>query len=134
MFETNGRIDHMDKNDWHKFYARAEDLYGAMHLDLAHEFYNGAANNALLCAIAACDALLVKEHGVKSAHGDHRFLVKMMEWAFKEESKEILGDLADLMEKKSVIQYDAVLVEKKDAEEAVEKAARVFSFVSGMIR
>ncbi len=133
MFETNGRIDHVDKNDWHKFYARAEDLYGAMHLDLAHEFYNGAANNALLCAIAACDSLLVKEHGVKSAHGDHRFIVKMMEWAFKDRSKDILGDLGGLMEKKSVIQYDAVLVDKKAAEEAVKKADRVFRFVSDMI-
>jgi tRNA A58 N-methylase Trm61 len=86
-----------------------------------------------MCAIAACDSLLVKEHGVKSAHGDHRFIVKMMEWAFKDKSRDILGDLGNLMEKKSVIQYDAVLVDKKAAEEAVEKADRVFRFVSDMI-
>jgi HEPN domain-containing protein len=128
-------IEEVDSREWPTFYKRAEENREAMLEALDKSRYFVAGSCASLCAIAVCDAVLVKRKGYRTRI-DRRRVLDAMERAFGERQgfRGMLEALAAVIEAKSTFQYDWEEVSKEEAEKAAADAEKVFDYVVRELR
>lgn len=111
-----------------QFLAGAED-------HLAQGRHDGALMDAIHAAIVACDAVTGHLGGVRSADPDHARAVDLLERVTRTE--DVAGSpprqLAMLIAKKNVVEYEARRATMKEASEGVERARRFVRWAADLI-
>lgn len=108
------------------FLGKAREFLAGAEDHLGKGRHDGALMDAIHAAIAACDAVTGHLESVRSADPDHARAVHLLERVTKTEN--IAGtparQLAMLIAKKNVVEYEARRATAKEASEGVERARR----------
>lgn len=108
------------------FLGKAREFLAGAEDHLAQGRHDGALMDAIHAAIAACDAVTGHLEGVRSADPDHARAVHLLERVTRTEN--VAGtparQLAMLIAKKNVVEYEARRATSKEASEGVDRARR----------
>lgn len=109
-------------------YLRKAEAHLAAALEsLAASRWDSAVLLALHAAISAADAVCVASRGVRSMSPTHMDQVKLLRQLFPgdEAARKASNQLADLLDRKNAVEYEARLFKESDAEVATKQAERV---------
>lgn len=126
----------VDKDDASNYLQRAEECIGSMTYAFQTGNWNSCLINAVHAAISSADAVCVWKLGMRSASDNHadagRLLVQID--PANEEVKNAVKHLSYLLGLKTGAEYGEKLFSKKEAEEAVKHAERIFSYAKSVVK
>lgn len=114
------------------YLEKARQSSAAMHLAFEEGLWNAAGENAVRCAIHACDALTVAIAGVRSSRKNHEDAARLLVEVLKSKDvKEISNRLLGIIRMKSPVDYDPRLLRKRDAQRVAKDADSFLAWVEG---
>ena len=116
------------------YLEKARQSSAAMHLAFEEGLWNAAGENAVRCAIHACDALTVAIGGVRSSSKKHEDAARLLAEVVKgKDVKEMSNRLLGIIRMKNPVDYDPRLLRKRDAQKVVRDAGIFLAWVEGRI-
>jgi len=124
----------VDREDYHKYWKKAEEFYETAEDRLTKGKWNAAALNAIHSGISANDALLVCFHGVKSISPKHDDAMRLLTSLVEHEKTEAnAAHLRKLIGTKHIVEYESRLFIQKEAQALVEHAKRFLDWVDSIL-
>jgi len=109
-----------DRLSTKNYLEKARQSSAAMHLAFEEGLWNAAGENAVRCAIHACDALTVAIGGVRSSSKKHEDAARLLAEVVKgKDVKEMSNRLLGIIRMKNPVDYDSRLLRKRDAQKVV---------------
>jgi HEPN domain-containing protein len=106
----------------------------AMHLAFEEGLWNAAGENAVRCAIHACDALTVAIGGVRSSSKSHEDAARLLLEVVKgKDVKEMSNRFLGIIRMKNPVDYDLRLLRKRDAQRVIKDADIFLEWVEGRV-
>jgi len=115
------------------YLAKAEEFLRAALDNAASRRWNAAALSAIHAGIAAADAVLVFERGLRSAGERHADVLDLLAGPGAERSS-ALTHLRRILARKNVVEYESRLFSQREAEEVVQHAERFLAWARGRVR
>jgi HEPN domain-containing protein len=131
-----GKIPRRDEDrlSARSYLEKAHQSSAAMHLAFEEGLWNAAGENAVRCAIHACDALTVAIGGVRSSSKNHEDAARLLAEVVKgKDVKEISNRLLGIISMKNPVDYDPKLLRKRDAQKLVNDAGIFLEWVESRI-
>jgi len=123
-----------DRLSTKNYLEKARQSSAAMHLAFEEGLWNAAGENAVRCAIHACDALTVAIGGVRSSSKKHEDAARLLAEVVKgKDVKEMSNRLLGIIRMKNPVDYDSRLLRKRDAQKVVRDAGIFLAWVEGRI-
>jgi HEPN domain-containing protein len=123
-----------DRLSARSYLEKAHQSSAAMHLAFEEGLWNAAGENAVRCAIHACDALTVAIGGVRSSSQNHEDAARLLAEVVKgKDVKEISNRLLEIIRMKNPVDYDPRLLRKRDAQKVVNDASIFLEWVESRI-
>ncbi len=134
MAKRPNRIRRVDQTGALVYLKKATEFFSSMQQAMQAERWNAAGLNAVHCAISACDAVLVRHTGQRSASSDHDAAASLLR---------ALSDIPDVRQKtetllrilteKNLIEYEEREITRHDAAELAKLTERFFRWVEGLV-
>lgn len=126
------RVTGVDKSQYLNYLKKADEFYRAMLHAEKDRHWNAIGLNAVHSAISACDALLVRFAGIKSAANDHMVVIDIMRQNVNiKDMHSRINALKRILAKKSLIEYDSILFTENDAMDIMKQSERFYLWVRG---
>jgi HEPN domain-containing protein len=115
------------------YLAKAEEFLRSALDNIASRRWNAAALSAIHAGIAAADAVLVFERGVRSVSQRHEDVVDLLSGPGADRST-ALAHLRRMLTRKNAVEYESRLFSQQEAEEIVQHAERFLSWTRSRVR
>lgn len=115
------------------YLAKAEEFLRAALESAASRRWNAAALSAIHAGIAAADAVLVFERGLRSAGQRHEDVLDLLAGPGEGRSA-ALTHLRRVLARKNVVEYESRLFSQREAEEVVQHAERFLAWARARVR
>ena len=115
------------------YLAKAEEFLRSALDNAASRRWNAAALSAIHAGIAAADAVLVFERGLRSAGERHADVLDLLAGPGAERSS-ALTHLRRILGRKNVVEYESRLFSQREAAEVVQHAERFLSWARARVR
>ena len=126
--------NHREERTAHANYlAKAEEFLRSALDNIASRRWNAAALSAIHAGIAAADAVLVFERGVRSVSQRHEDVVDLLTGSGTDRSA-ALAHLRQMLTRKNAVEYESRLFSQQEAEEIVRHAERFLAWVRNRVR
>lgn len=122
-----------ERGAYTNYLAKAEEFLRAALDNAASRRWNAAALAAIHAGIAAADAVLVFERGVRSAGQRHEDVLDLLATPGADRSA-ALTHLRRVLARKNVVEYESRLFSQREAEEVVHHAERFLSWARARVR
>ena len=123
------RIEVLPKIRGQVYLRRADEFAQQMDVAASGRAWNSVGLLGVHCVISSCDALTVRLGGQRWSGQDHAGVHGMVQ-SLKLPSSEVpLRQIADVLDKKNRVEYEAREFAEKEAEEVRKKARRVLMWV-----
>jgi HEPN domain len=114
------------------YLQKSRQSSAAMYLAFEECLWNAAEENAVRCAIHACDALTVAIGGVRSSSKNHEDAARLLAEIVKgKDAKDMSNRLLRIIRMKNPVDYDPRLLRKSDAQKVVKDADIFLEWVEG---
>ncbi len=129
------RTRDVDRSKASDYLKRAEECKNSMNHSFDTREWNATVINAVHCAIAVADAFCIWKNGIRHAGDRHDDAVRIFSQTDPQntEVRNASRHLQELLNIKSMAEYDENLMREKDAVLAKKHAERLFVFVRGKI-
>ena len=134
MAKRPSRVRRVDRTGAFIYLKKATEFFSSMQQAMQAERWNAAGLNAVHCAISACDAVLVRHIGHRSASSDHDASASLLR---------ALTDLPDVRQKteallrilavKNLIEYEEREITRHEAAELAKLTERFFRWAQGLL-
>lgn len=120
-----------DEISWKNYLIKAEQFFETAQEAYGGENWNAVSLNAVHAAISANDAITVYLKRIRSASEKHSDAVDLLLNVFhnNEEAREFSSHLLWLLNRKNIVEYEARLFYKKEAEDSIKHAERFLRWV-----
>ena len=115
------------------YLAKAEEFLRSALDNANSRRWNAAALSAIHAGIAAADAVLVFERGLRSASQRHEDVLDLLAGSGADRSS-ALAHLRRILARKNVVEYESRLFSQREAEEIVRHAERFLSWARTRVR
>jgi len=115
------------------YLAKAEEFLRSALENATSRRWNAAALSAIHAGIAAADAVLVFERGLRSAAKRHEDVLDLLASPGAERSA-ALTHLRRILSRKNVVEYESRLFSQREAEEVVQHAERFLAWARARVR
>lgn len=115
------------------YLAKAEEFLRSALDNAASRRWNAAALSAIHAGIAAADAVLVFERGIRSVAQRHDDVLDLLVGAGSDRSS-ALAHLRRILARKNVVEYESRLFSQREAEEVVQHAERFLAWARTHVR
>jgi HEPN domain-containing protein len=115
-----------------RYWAKAEEFLRSALDNVASRRWNAAALSAVHAGIAAADAVLVYERGLRSVSQRHEDVVDLLAGPGSDRSS-ALAHLRRILARKNVVEYESRLFSRQEAEEIVQHAERFLSWARARV-
>lgn len=115
------------------YLAKAEEFLRSALDNATSRRWNAAALSAIHAGIAAADAVLVFERGIRSAGERHADVLDLLAGAGAERSSALVH-LRRILARKNVVEYESRLFSQREAEEIVQHAERFLAWARARVR
>ncbi len=119
------------------YVKKGAEFYDSMEYNLQKENWDACVSSAVHTAISIVDAIAVQQLGRKSSaqsHAEAYFLLNDVKTSDENRKSNLKNDLMDLINLKTPAEYEEKLMSKADAERAVNKCKKVYSFILDEIK
>ena len=124
------RVRSVPRDEFRGRWRKAQERLAAMERELAADLWDPALVLAVQAAIAAVDALAIRNRGERSAADRHFDALSVLDRVTGVPGiGEARKRLARLLERKSVIEYSGEAIKRAEAEGLAEHARRFVHFV-----
>jgi HEPN domain-containing protein len=127
------RIEVLPKTRGHVYLRRADEFAQQMDVAASHRAWNSVGLLGVHCVTSACDALTVGLGGQRWSGRDHAGVHGMVLSLRLSGSEVVLRQIADVLDQKSRVEYEAREFTENEAEEVRTKARRVLAWVKGSL-
>lgn len=135
MAKRPNRVRRVDQTGAHIYLKKATEFFGSMQQAMQAERWNAVGLNAVHCAISACDAVLVRHMGQRSASLDHdaaasllRALTNVPDVQQKTET------LLRILTEKNLIEYEEREITRHDATELAKLTERFYRWANDQLQ
>ena len=114
------------------YVKKAEQFYGDMEDSFQKQRWDACVSHAVHTVISIVDAIAVQKLGKRSSSGNHiETILFLDEVKTTDENKKsnLKNDIMDLIDLKTPAEYEEKLMSKGDAEKAMHKCKKVYSFI-----
>ena len=115
------------------YLAKAEEFLRSALDNASSRRWNAAALSAIHAGIAAADAVLVFERGVRSAGERHGDVLDLLAGPGTDRST-ALAHLRRVLARKNVVEYESRLFSQRETEEVVQHAERFLAWARARVR
>lgn len=115
------------------YLAKAEEFFRSALDNLASERWNAAALSAIHAGIAAADAVLVFERGIRSVSQRHVDVVDLLADSGADRSVAVTH-LRRILARKNVVEYESRMFTRREAEDVAQHAERFLAWARTRIR
>ncbi len=115
------------------YLTKAEEFLRSALDNVASRRWNAAALSAIHAAIAAADAVLVFEQGIRSVSQHHEDVLDLLAGSGADRSS-ALAHLRRILARKNVVEYESRLFSQREAEEIVQHAERFLTWARTRVR
>ena len=115
------------------YLAKAEEFLRSALDNATSRRWNAAALSAIHAGIAAADAVLVFERGIRSAGERHEDVLDLLAGPGADRSS-ALTHLRRILARKNVVEYESRLFSEREAEEVVQHAERFLAWARARVR
>lgn len=115
------------------YLAKAEEFLRAALDNAASRRWNAAALSAIHAGIAAADAVLVFERGMRGAGQRHEDVLDLLVGPGADRSS-ALAHLRRILGRKNVVEYESRLFSQREAEDVVQHADHFLAWARGRVR
>lgn len=115
------------------YLAKAEEFFRSALDNLASERWNAAALSAIHAGIAAADAVLVFERGIRSVSQRHVDVVDLLADSGADRSVAVTH-LRRILARKNVVEYESRMFTRREAEDVAQHAERFLAWARARIR
>ena len=115
------------------YLAKAEEFLRSAIENASSRRWNAAALSAIHAGIAAADAVLVFERGLRSAGQRHEDVLDLLVGTGEDRSS-ALAHLRRILARKNVVEYESRLFSQREAEEVVQHAERFLAWARTRVR
>jgi len=115
------------------YLAKAEEFLRSALDNVVSRRWNAAALSAIHAGIAAADAVLVFERGLRSVSQRHEDVVDLLAGPGSDRTS-ALAHLRRILGRKNSVEYESRLFSRKEAEEVVQQAERFLAWTRTRIR
>jgi len=115
------------------YLAKAEEFFRSALDKGAGQRWNAAALSAIHAGIAAADAVLVLERGIRSVSQRHEDVLDLLAGSGTDRSS-ALAHLRRILARKNVVEYESRLFTQREAEEVVQHAERFLGWARTRVR
>jgi HEPN domain-containing protein len=115
------------------YLAKAEEVFRSALDNAASRRWNAAALSAIHAGIAAADAVLVLERGIRSVSQRHEDVLDLLAGSGTGRSS-ALAYLRRILARKNVVEYESRLFTQREAEEVVQHAERFLGWARTRVR
>ena len=115
------------------YLAKAEEFLRSAIENASGRRWNAAALSAIHAGIAAADAVLVFERGLRSAGQRHEDVLDLLVGTGEDRSS-ALAHLRRILARKNVVEYESRLFSQREAEEVVQHAERFLAWARARVR
>jgi HEPN domain-containing protein len=116
-----------------RYLAKAEEFLRSALENVASQRWNAAALSAIHAGIAAADAVLVFERGIRSVSQRHEDVLDLLVGPGGDRSS-ALAHLRRILARKNVVEYESRLFARREAEEVVQHAERFLGWARTRVR
>lgn len=124
------RTEVLPKARYSIYLARAREFARQMDRAAADRAWNSVGLLGVHCVISLCDALTVQRAGQRWSGQDHAGVVGMVKSLDLPKSDVVLRQIAQVLERKNRVEYEAREFTEREAEEVREQASRILRWVS----
>ncbi len=115
------------------YVAKAEEFFRSALDNATSGRWNAAALSAIHAGIAAADAVLVFEKGIRSVSQRHEDVLDLLAGSGMDRSS-ALSQLRRILSRKNVVEYESRLFTRREAEEIVRQAERFLIWARMRVR
>jgi HEPN domain-containing protein len=115
------------------YLAKAEEFFRSVLENMTSGRWNAAALSAVHTGIAAADAVLVFERGVRSTSQQHGDVLGLLAGEGPDRSA-ALAHLRRILSRKNLVEYESRLFTQREAEEIVQHAERFLLWARTRVR
>lgn len=116
-----------------RYLAKAEEFLRSALENVASRRWNAAALSAIHAGIAAVDAVLVFERGIRSVSQRHEDVLDLLAGAGSDRSS-ALAHLRRILARKNAVEYESRLFSQREADEVVQHAERFLGWARTRVR
>lgn len=110
-----------------RYLAKAEEFLRSALENAASRRWNAAALSAIHAGIAAADAVLVFERGIRSVSQRHEDVLDLLAASGGDRSSALVH-LRRILARKNVVEYESRLFAQRESEEVVQHAERFLAW------
>ena len=114
------------------YVKKAAEFYDSMEYSFSKGNWDACVSSAVHTAISIIDAIAVQQLGRKSSSQNHMeayFLLIDVKTSDENRKSNLKQDFSDLLGLKTPSEYEEKLLSKADAERAVNKCKKIYSFI-----
>lgn len=127
-------LSHREERAAHvRYLAKAEEFLRSALENVAGRRWNAAALSAIHAGIAAADAVLVFERGIRSVSQRHQDVLDLLVGSGSDRSS-ALAHLRRILARKNAVEYESRLFTPREAEEVVQRAERFLAWARTRVR
>jgi len=115
------------------YLAKAEEFLRSALENLASDRWNATALSAVHAGIAAADAVLVFERGIRSVSQRHEDVLDLLAGSGSDRSSALVH-LRRILARKNVVEYESRMFSRREAEDVVQHAERFLTWARAQIR
>ena len=127
------RSEVLPKARYTVYLARAREFARQMDRAAAERAWNSVGLLGVHCVISACDALTVQRAGQRWSGQDHSGVIGMVNSLQLAKSEVAVRQIAQVLDKKNRVEYEAREFTEKEATEIRRLAARVLDWISSQL-
>ena len=114
------------------YVKKAAEFYDSMEYNFQRQNWDVCVSSAVHASISIVDAIAVQQLGRRSSaqsHVESYFLLNDVKTSDENRKSNLKNDIMDLINLKTPSEYEEKLMSKADAERAVNKCKKVYSFI-----
>jgi hypothetical protein len=127
------RTEVLPKARYTVYIARAREFARQMDRAAADRAWNSVGLLGVHCVISACDALTVQRAGQRWSGQAHSGVIGMVSWLQLARSEAAVRQIAQVLDKKNRVEYEAREFTQKEATEIRQHATRVLAWISSQL-
>ena len=127
------RSEVLPKARYTVYIARAREFARQMDRAAADRAWNSVGLLGVHCVISACDALTVQRAGQRWSGQDHSGVIGMVNTLQLAGSEAAMRQIAQALDKKNRVEYEAREFTEREATEIRQLAARILAWISSQL-
>ena len=128
------RTEVLPKARYSIYLARAREFARQMDRAAADRAWNSVGLLGVHCVISSCDALTVQRAGQRWSGQGHAGVVGMVSSLGLPKSDVVLRQIAQVLERRNRVEYEAREFTEREAEEVRQQATRILRWLSSELR